>query len=136
MLEKLSELVEDARWHGIGFKNKVPNLAPEFDAEGRLLEEDNLRGGAEALCAHLERPSLVLPTRREDISANPQRAAKEGESRVISMHLQRTRPAPFPLLRPDTGSQSRGQSHHSERCERSSSLLPPSQASSPQSLAH
>src|SRR5213078_4407226 len=127
MLEKLSELVEDVRWHGVGFKNKVPNLAAEFDAEGRLLEEDNLRGGAEALCADLERPSLVLPTQRE---------AKEGESRVISLHLQRTRPAPFPLLRPDTGSQSRGQSHHSERCERSSSLLPPGQASPPQSLAH
>src|SRR5438046_5960446 len=103
MLEKLSELVKDVRWHGVGFKNKVPNLAAEFDAEGRLLEEDNLRGGAEALCADLERPSLVLPTRREDISANPQRAAKEGESRVISLRLQRTRPAPFHLLLPATG---------------------------------
>src|SRR5207247_5604803 len=115
MLEKLSELVEDVGWHGVGFKNKVPNLAAEFDAEGRLLEEDNLRGGAEALCADLERPSLVLPTRREDISANPQRAAKEGERRVISMHLQRTRPAPSPLLRPDTASQTRAQSNPSQR---------------------
>ena len=136
MLEKLSELVEDVRSHGVGFKNKVPNLAAEFDAKGRLLEEDNLRRRAEAFCARLEGPALLLPTRGENIPAYPQRAAKEGESRVVSMHVQRTRPASFPLLCPNTGSQNRGQGNHPKRCKGSTSLLPPSQASSSQSLAH
>src|SRR6266704_6532411 len=105
MSEKLSELVSDVRSHGVGFKNKVPNLAAEFDAKGRLLEEDNLRRRAEAFCARLEGPALLLPTRWEDIPTHPQRTAKEGESRVVSMHMQGTRPATYTLFRSNPRSQ-------------------------------
>src|SRR6266581_5098429 len=117
MLERLSELVADRHSDGIEFKNQALEERSEFEAEGRLLEEDHLGRGTETLRACLERSALILPIRREEFQTHSEWTAEEGESRILSLFMQGTRRTPFPLFRKDKWTKGRRSCYYSERRE-------------------